>query len=231
MADKKVSELTTALSSTIASGDKFLFLDVSDTSQGPNGTVKTVTRAQLDGIWDQRYQTCTSLTRPLGVFPGHMIFETDTNKLLVFNGDAWWTVAIAGNDATAISPTGVSRISQNSVGIDIVNGVGEYTIINGVCEMWWEVTINSTGTAGHSVRVNLPVSAVEHQSRHCGAGMIFDASVPHVYTGSWELLSSTQIGLHTTGTWNNLWGATPSVALASGDRIRGHIRYRVANAA
>lgn len=57
---------------------------------------------------------CTSASRPAGPDTGSMIYETDTSKLLVWNGTTW-------NDVYPSSPTMFSAY-----------GLASYTITNGV---------------------------------------------------------------------------------------------------
>lgn len=47
MADTKTSDLTAITGANTATGDKFVILDVNDTSQGPGGTLKNITRAEI----------------------------------------------------------------------------------------------------------------------------------------------------------------------------------------
>lgn len=53
---------------------------------------------------------CTSTTRPSTPFEGQMIYETDTNRVLVYEGAAW--VAIADTD----TPPGLELIKAQTVG-------------------------------------------------------------------------------------------------------------------
>ncbi len=34
-------------------------------------------------------KSCTSTTRPADPWPGQVVFETDTSKLMLFDGSAW----------------------------------------------------------------------------------------------------------------------------------------------
>jgi len=51
---------------------------------------------------------CTSSTRPASPFEGQMIYETDTDKVLVYNGSAWypnWNTAWGYIDSTSATAT------------------------------------------------------------------------------------------------------------------------------
>jgi hypothetical protein len=52
MADTKTSALTAITGTNTATGDKFLVLDVSDTTQGAGGTLKNITRAEMVNALD-----------------------------------------------------------------------------------------------------------------------------------------------------------------------------------
>lgn len=67
---------------------------------------------------------CTSSTRPASPFEGQMIYETDTDKVLVYNGTAWKQVPTAatagtvlqvvqGSTATVTSTTTSTYIDSN----------------------------------------------------------------------------------------------------------------------
>lgn len=60
---------------------------------------------------------CTSTTRPSTPFEGQMIYETDTNRVLVYEGAAW--VMIADTD----TPPGLELIKSQSVGTTAVASV------------------------------------------------------------------------------------------------------------
>jgi hypothetical protein len=66
---------------------------------------------------------CTSSTRPsTGIIKGTMIFETDTNRLVIYNGTSW--VYVADTD----SPPAMELISPTSVaGTGVTNSSGNIT--------------------------------------------------------------------------------------------------------
>ncbi|TNE75560.1 MAG: hypothetical protein EP334_10105 [Gammaproteobacteria bacterium] len=53
MADTKTSGLSSITGANTATGDKFPVLDVSDTTQGAGGTLKTITRAELKAAMEE----------------------------------------------------------------------------------------------------------------------------------------------------------------------------------
>ena len=56
---------------------------------------------------------CTSSTRPASPFEGQVIYETDTNRVLVYDGSAW--VMIADTD----SPPGLELVKTQTVGTSV----------------------------------------------------------------------------------------------------------------
>jgi hypothetical protein len=79
-----------------------------------------------DYIREQVVATCTSGTRPTGV-EGRLIFETDTNKLKVYNGSTWEDIYMAGATGT-YTPTltgmaiGTGGSAYNSATYTLVPG-------------------------------------------------------------------------------------------------------------
>lgn len=220
----KVSELTAITNANVATTDKVVLLDVSDTTQAASGTVKNLLVSELDNRY---YTVCTSSTRPASPFDGQCIYETDTDKLRIYNGTSWWTVGVSGNNVTSYTP--VTLTQSSSVTNTVL--VSEYQIINGVCEWWFCISATASGTGGIALYLTLPVTSAAADSRHCGAGAIFDVSASELYSGSFEMPTTNTIGFVSDGSVSAYWGSSPNIAIASGDTIRGHVRYRVASAA
>lgn len=59
----------------------------------------------------------TSSTRPSVPFDGQLIYETDTDKLLVYNGSSWATAGISGNIQTVTKTDSFSTTSTSFVDI------------------------------------------------------------------------------------------------------------------
>lgn len=75
------------------------------------------------GIGSLKQGVCTSTTRPAAPFEGQMIYETDTDKVLVYNGSAWyanWNTAwglVASGSATSngsISTTEAVQVTAST---------------------------------------------------------------------------------------------------------------------
>lgn len=170
---------------------------------------------------------CTSGTRPGSPAEGYQIYETDTNKTLVYDGASWWTIGIAGSASTTFASPAVVQSGSVTTSVDI----SEYRIISGMCEWTFQVTVSGSGSAGNAVTISTPVTAAAAVGRIAGSGVILDSSASTTDTGSWALVSTSTLGLLVGESTTNYWGITPNIALAASDSIRGHVRFRVASAA
>lgn len=105
-----------------------------------------------------RSGVCTSTTRPSAPYEGQMIYETDTDRVLVYNGSAWrysltpqstetgyWT-AISSNPFTAFT---------------VGNGswFGRYTQIGKTVHVQAGFQCGSTSSVGNPFYFDLPVTA------------------------------------------------------------------------
>lgn len=198
------------------------------TGTAPPATWGDQIRENETYLYERGPYICTAATRPGSPFAGQQIFETDTKKTLNYDGTDWWTIAIAGNGATAHTSS-VALAQAGAVASTIV--ISEYRIICGVCEWWFVYTATAGGASGNAVTLLCPVAASAANLRNVGAGIINDSSGVTIDSGTWELLDTTHIVLETSRGTSSVWGATPNIGIANGDSLRGHVRYRVANAA
>jgi hypothetical protein len=97
---------------------------------------------------------CTSSTRPASPFEGQMIYETDTDKVLVYNGSAWyanWNLpwGVVGY-ATPLSAT------FNTSSATPVDVTGMSISFTGIANRRYRVNFNASqifGTSGDRVRL------------------------------------------------------------------------------
>lgn len=197
------------------------------TGTSPPAAWGDTVRDDIVYLYDRGPYICTSATRPAAPIEGQQIYETDTNKSLVFDGASWWTIGIAGSASTSFGSPAVVQSGSVTVTVDI----SEYRIISGICEWTFQVTVTGSGSAGNAVTISTPVTAAAAVGRITGSGVILDSSGSTVDAGSWALVSTTTLGLLVGEGTTNYWGVTPSIALASSDTLRGHVRFRVASAA
>jgi hypothetical protein len=171
---------------------------------------------------------CTAATRPGSPFEGQLIYQTDTNTYLSYDGAAWWTVGRAISTATSYTPT-LTQLGAVAKNVD----VGEYTVCDGWCDFTFHLTCNGVGgTGNNAVTVSLPLTAAAAGTRPVGSGGIFEDAAGAFWAGSWRLNATTTIALVANGTGNNnYWGVTPITGLTADCLVSGHVRYRIASAA
>lgn len=87
------------------------------------------------------------------------------------------------------------------------------------------VTITGTGVAGNQILWSPPVTPLAIAGM-IGAGMVYDSSTGSVYAGTWYGWLSTSVTLINGA--GGFWGATPSLALASGDSLGMTMTYEAA---
>jgi hypothetical protein len=106
----------------------------------------------------------------------------------------------------------------------------QYTQSGRAVSIWVQLNITSAGTAGNPLEMSLPWRP------HHGAGLIlgvceiFDASGPTRFVGDVAQIvtDGNILGFGVPGVGNsNLWGATPSTAIASGDILRMQANFVV----
>lgn len=66
------------------------------------------------GIGSVKPGVCTSSTRPASPFEGQMIYETDTDRVLAWNGSAWVVQSGGLVFITSASPSAVASVSINN---------------------------------------------------------------------------------------------------------------------
>lgn len=97
-----------------------------------------------------------------------------------------------------------------------------------IVDVWVQLAMTAAGTAGSAVTVTLPVTASGHSNdTPLGAGWIYDVSGVGYY-GLTVVQNSTTTVKFFGGSVGSAWGGTPSIALASGDKIGFYVRYVVA---
>ena len=175
-------------------------------------------------VRQQVVTTCTSATRPSAV-EGRVIYETDTDLLLAYNGSAWVPFAGPSTGPTSYTPT-VAQGASTNIAKTTTRSRWWYT---GFKSVTWSFSLAMTagGTAGSDVTLTLPVTAAATGAGF-GAGTIFDTSTSTSYGGVWLPTSTTVIAFRGDWSGTNSWGATPNLAIASGDGVSGTITYEIA---
>jgi len=116
---------------------------------------------------------CTSTTRPTAPYEGQAIYETDTDKVLVWNGSAWypnWNLPW-GLVATPVRKT----TSQSSIAAlaDVTDMTLTFT---GVAGRWYKATYTANG--GSTVSGTTFRFTLTNASNTLTTGGIYDHSFP-----------------------------------------------------
>ena len=170
---------------------------------------------------------CTSTTRPASPYQGQVIFETDTNKTLVWNGSAWVipNSNIVG-ETVAYTPTWT--------GITVGNGTntGYYQVINKFIHVEGKLTFGSTTSITASAPSSyLPINSV--QSFHVAGSIVYADSGVATYFGQPLIIGQDQFYCFIQN-FATTYGS--EVALTSGipftwgvnDHITWSLNYRIA---
>jgi hypothetical protein len=92
---------------------------------------------------------CTSTTRPTAPYEGQMIYETDTNQVLVYDGSYWISTSPQRN----LLFNGAMQVAQRATSATSKTADGYYTADR------WKVAISSLGTWTQSVENDAPTGS------------------------------------------------------------------------
>lgn len=156
-------------------------------------------------VREQVVVTCTSATRPSGV-EGRLIYETDTNKLMIYNG-SWTVVASAG--WTNYTPAWTNLTPGNAT------VAARYIYVPGGLRMSGVIIFGSTTSISGSVSQTVPNS--ETAAGWSAGAFILDDGPGAEHSGSCRIgAGGTAVEFYgPTGNWN----ATNPFAYATGDRF------------
>lgn len=118
----------------------------------------------------QAWNICTSGTRPTGA-DGRVIYETDTDKVYVYNGSAWCEVLRTGAWSTwTYSIGGIVKSSGTST--------GEFVRLGGrTIHMWFRYTLGSGAlSVSGPASLELPVAAGNYIGSQFSGRMIDDST-------------------------------------------------------
>lgn len=140
-------------------------------------------------IREQVVATVTSSTRPTGV-EGRMIFETDTNKYMFYDGSAWRTF---GGAWTSFTPSWTNL----TVGTGATNE-GEYCYVPGGMHVRVSVVLGTSPTVGNvlmtipnSETIRTGISATDHPLGHA----TYNDVTGNIYRGVVQVQSTTSVRL------------------------------------
>ena len=174
---------------------------------------------------------CTSATRPASPYDGQVIYETDTNRTLAFNGSTWDILSDMGA-WTTYTPT----LSQSATITKTVNHA-RYIQFGKIVMGSVYMTATSSGTAGLTIRSGFPVAPIASIYNNTqsfgaviGSGGFYKASgaVQYDITVSCIGAVSDSMGFYSDGTGGSLFGQFPSLQMVSGDHIFFNFTYEAA---
>jgi len=130
---------------------------------------------------------CTSTTRPASPFEGQQIYETDTDKLLIYNGSAWyppWNMPWGSQSAWSISTT----TSTTFGAAQDVTGMTTGSAFTGVSGRLYKATYYAaqlTGQAGERANITILAGATTIQSMYSSLSQYgLPISMTAVFTAS-----------------------------------------------
>jgi hypothetical protein len=168
---------------------------------------------------------CLSTNRPATPYDGMVIYETDTNRSLVWNGSSWDILSDMGA-WTSYTPTWSQTATiSKTVTFSKYIQIGKSVIYQGY------MVATSAGTASGAISIGIPVAAsAQYGSAYTTVGSAqFVDVTPGYYTYSGTAnLSNGVITITTLGTAANLVGVNPAVTVASTDIISWSVMYEAA---
>jgi hypothetical protein len=170
---------------------------------------------------------CTSTTRPTTPYEGQVIYETDTDKVLVWDGSAWLFKSTPQTTEIGawVTYTSWGITQPGSVG-SVTKNYSKYSIINKTV-IWNAHATMPSGTAGisgNAITINgLPISATDTSSI-VGSWYYLESGVRHrVGTVTGASTSTFHLYFNDSGNW---YGA--SYALKANDVLKFTVTWEVA---
>jgi hypothetical protein len=174
---------------------------------------------------------CTSSTRPASPYDGQVIYETDTDRAMVWNNAAWvvlsemgtWTTYTPGLSQSVTVTKTVNHARYMQVGKTVMGSV--------------YMTATSAGTGGFTIRSSFPVTPVasiynntQSFGATIGSGGFYKSSGGAQYSFSVQCIGggSDSLAFYATGTGGSMFGQFPAVTIASGDHIFFNFTYETA---
>ena len=138
---------------------------------------------------------CTSSTRPTAPYEGQTIFETDTDKTLVWNGSAWLYLSTPQTSEIGAWQTWTPTITaQSGTFTTITTNWARYSILNKTLFVQIKFTITTRGTGDGIIRVSLPTGlTIPTESRVSGS---WREQNVNGLTGIFQQNSSTVVEMH-----------------------------------
>jgi hypothetical protein len=126
---------------------------------------------------------CTSTTRPSTPYEGQLIYETDTNRILVYNASAWVMMVAAD------SPPGLELVKTQTIG----SGVSSVTVNNAFSSSYdnYKIMVSGVDCTNDGDVISLQLTTSGTASTSTYAGNTF-----YVTTGGTAALTNAQISTY-----------------------------------
>ena len=138
---------------------------------------------------------CTSSTRPATPYEGQMIYETDTDKVLVYNGSAWY--------ANWNLPWGIVALTTNTTSDSTITGTEEVQItgssFTAIANRYYKITYyeadGNAGTGYFTLRIRLTnLAGTVLQTCYETSGASQDHAIPCIYIGTLTAGTTNVVG-------------------------------------
>lgn len=190
-----------------------------------------ISESNLDAVARQVLITCTSTTRPTSPDEGMSIYETDTDRVLLWTGSAWLIVCEPWQDYT---PVLTASTTNPTLGTGS-SAQARYQRQYGLVTYQGIIQFGTSGTAAGSgeYRISLPVTAQTGISfRRIGVVNAYDSSAGDTCILTGYLASSATAEAFFSNTWPlgtlTKLGAAQPMAWAASDEIFFTFTYEAA---
>lgn len=152
--------------------------------------------------------------RPASPYEGQMVYQQDTDAVLVWNGTAWVITGITTGWAS-YTPT----ITSSSGTITTVGSVSSYyQQVNKVVYVYFSIAITTKGTAAGQLRMTLPITASSNMLTDTVIGSAREQAISGNFMQAF-LSSSTQVAMLNYANGSQF---------ADGATFRGSLTYEAA---
>ena len=116
---------------------------------------------------------CTSSTRPTAPYEGQVIYETDTDKTLVWNGSAWLYLSTP----QTTEPGAYQSYTPTWTSLTVGNGTQafSYTQVNKMVHVFGRITFGSTTSISSTPLFTLPVNRADANLAVLGTATLGDS--------------------------------------------------------
>jgi len=147
---------------------------------------------------------CTSTTRPASPYEGQAIYETDTDKMYIWNGSAWRYMATPQTTEIGAYTDYASSVTFSGFTKGNATVVARYAIAGKMTHYWGYVILGSTSSVSGPLDVALPTTCKGGILTHNSAcsfynnATLFWGMVLNISTTSIRLVAMNASGTYTS---------------------------------